>query len=104
MNSKKFQIDWWLVALAAVSALLLWFMLGCATCDPVIIKEPVEVQVPVPVPPEPLKVAPSPSYEECTQEDPRGLLACVGRNVVKLRDYARQLLDEIEAHNAAIGP
>ena len=101
---KKRGIDWWLVAVALAAALTFWIIIttGCATCEPIVIKEPVEVLVPVPVPPEPLLLPPLPEYEECAQDDPRGRLACVGRNVVKLREYARQLLDEIEAHNAAI--
>ena len=77
-------------------------LVGCATCEPTIIKEPVEVRVPVYVPPEPFQVPAAPEYEGCAQMDSRGLLACVGRNVVKLREYARLLLDEIEAHNAAV--
>jgi hypothetical protein len=75
---------------------------GCATCEPTVIKEPVEVRVPVYVPPEPFQVPAAPEYEACVQMDSRGLLACVGRNVVKLREHARLLLGEIEAHNAAV--
>jgi len=85
--------------LFAVCSLVL---VGCATCEPTIIKEPVEVRVPVYVPPEPLETPAAPEYEQCAQIDSRGILACVGRNVVKLREYARALLDEIEAHNAAV--
>ena len=95
--------DWWLLILALVAAITFYAMIhtGCATCEPTIIKEPVEVLVPVPVPPVPLELPPVPAYEQCAQETPQGRLACVGRNVVKLREYARALLAEIEAHNVA---
>ena len=87
------------LAIFVVFALVI---VGCATCEPTIVKEPVIVSVPVYVPLEPLEIPVVPEYEECAQMDSRGLLACVGRNVVKLREYARLLLDEIEAHNAAV--
>ncbi len=99
------KLDPFLIAIALTIAFILWFNLGCATCEPTIIKEPVEVLVPVPVPPVPLLVPPLPEYEQCNQEAVAARVACVGRNVVKLREYARVLLDEIEAHNhATTGP
>jgi hypothetical protein len=102
MNAKRPAVDWWLVAIALAGAIVSWLMLGCATCDPIIVKEPVEVKIPVPVPPVPLFVEPAPIYEVCGQETAAARLVCVGRNIVKLREYARALLDEIEAHNAAV--
>ena len=90
----------WVLLLFLIFALL-WVM-GCSsTCEPIIIKEPVEVEVPVPIPPEPLMIPVPPAMESCdgtAQERMR----CIRRNIERLRNYAQRLLDEIEAHNGAI--
>lgn len=77
---------------------------GCATCEPQIIREPYEVQVPVPVPPALLVLPAPPLIEHCTPDD--SALVClqkIGRNVKRLEAYAAALRVEIESHNAAAG-
>jgi len=93
------KIRYWMLLFLATCGILL--QPGCKTCPPrQIVKVPVEVKVPVPVPPEPLLLPDPPQYETCTGTSTE-ILACVARNVVKLRDYSERLQAEIEAHNAA---
>jgi len=94
---------WVVLLLLLFGVALILFNTGCATCEPTIIKEPVEVQVPVPIPPERLIVAPAPVMELCGPESSvQGRVKCIRRNIERWRLYAQELLDEIEAHNAAI--
>jgi hypothetical protein len=95
------KFPWWVVFLFVALAVLLVMSTGCATCEPMIIKVPVEVMVPVPVPPEPVPVPAPPEIEVC-EGDVLDVVRCIGRNIERLKLYAQKLLDEIEAYNAAI--
>ena len=91
------------VAFGILLFFLVMLSLGCATtCEPEIIKEPYEVLVPVPVPPEPVAVPAPLELEACDQGEVIDKVRCIGRNIENLKLYAQRLLDEIEAHNAAI--
>jgi len=94
---------WAFALLIFIAILIILSTQGCATCEPTIIKVPVEVEVPVPIPPEPLEIAPAPEMEVCGEIlSITDRVKCIRRNIERWRIYARKLLDEIEAHNAAI--
>jgi hypothetical protein len=100
--SKQFPL-WVLLVAVIVFALLVMSTMGCkTTCEPTIIKVPVEVEIPVPVPPIPLNVTPPPEMEVCSDEEINRRVKCIRRNIERLRIYADALRDEIEAHNNAI--
>ena len=101
--SKQFPL-WVLLFAVIVFALLVMSTMGCkTTCEPTIIKVPVEVEIPVPVPPEPLEVPLPPVMELCGSESSvQGRVRCIRRNIERLRIYAEAAIDEIEAHNNAI--
>jgi hypothetical protein len=93
---------WAFLIILIILVLIVMSSSGCATtCEPTIIKVPVEVEVLVPIPPEPLMIPARPALEAC-DGDAQHRVKCIRRNIERLRDYASKLLDEIEAHNGAI--